>query len=358
VQCIPYLTTNDSIVGLRIVPLFPPICPHSSFEILLIALCSYLAEFKAFFGWKINTILFFSQNSTKMPPVTSRGRTLALLMFATGFLPLVSVALVSLFNHFFFDGISSPVSRINIVTAVSSSDLSPPDNVKSTDHEYWTDMASSSWGYTTFLYLDRQSHQSSLLWRQHVAYQEQSTIIRALGVLLVIVVVPLFGYIYALYTHPRMQQIRTPQGLLGTSIITATTTKKLSPRKERIQRQLMDYRTTYQGPERYLMWWQELWRRKNGSNNTDHFVVECPICLVEFRNGEEAVVSPHCHCTRSLFHESCILMWLAQSHRNPYQQCPCCRSPFFLNKSKTSDNFKYSRSELRSFYRIPRESGF
>jgi hypothetical protein len=298
-----------------------------------------------------------------MPPAATRRQALFLLMFATGFLPVVSVVLVSLFNHVFFNGNPSPMSTSDSVSdsAAPASDLSPPDGLKSTHHEYWIGVASSSLAYvartSSLNHLYRPAHQTSSMWRQHVAYQEQTTMIRALVTLIVVVVALLFGYIYALCTLPRMQQYWKRPTLIGTSVV--TTSKKLSPRKERIQRQLMDYRITYQGPEWRSTWWQKLWRRENDSNHNsrdNESIVVCSICLTEFRNGEDNVISPRCHCTRSLFHESCILMWLAQTHRNPYQKCPCCRSPFFPNANDHAPST--TRSELRSFYRVPRETAF
>ncbi|KAF3673877.1 putative 60S ribosomal protein L18-2-like [Capsicum annuum] len=48
-------------------------------------------------------------------------------------------------------------------------------------------------------------------------------------------------------------------------------------------------------------------------------VIECPVCLTEFENGETGRVLPKCnHC----FHCECIDMWF-QSHSS----CPICRAP-------------------------------
>ncbi|WCJ25439.1 RING/U-box superfamily protein [Euphorbia peplus] len=45
---------------------------------------------------------------------------------------------------------------------------------------------------------------------------------------------------------------------------------------------------------------------------------ECPICLKEFKTGEEMTMMPCFHC----YHGECINEWLKNSH-----QCPSCRFP-------------------------------
>ncbi|KAG7373211.1 ring finger domain containing protein [Nitzschia inconspicua] len=226
---------------------------------------------------------------------------------------------------------------------------------------HWRDDASAVGKFftrtATSLLIDKQAQAS--LWRQNAVYQEQTTMIRTMVATLVVVAVPLLAYLYALCTHPRMQRFRKQHAYMsGTSIV-----QKLSPRKERIRQRLLEYKTTFQGPERQrwrCCWWQLPLRRKS-DNNCSNFVgseqfVECPICLAEFHRGDPVIVSSSCHCTGSTFHETCILMWLAQRCRNPDQQCPCCRSAFFPDGNRVSGAKVTSMtrlSEIQSFYRIP-----
>ena len=46
---------------------------------------------------------------------------------------------------------------------------------------------------------------------------------------------------------------------------------------------------------------------------------ECPICLYEYFQDEEVVLSRHC---RHAFHEECLATWLCG-----HSSCPCCRAP-------------------------------
>jgi len=46
---------------------------------------------------------------------------------------------------------------------------------------------------------------------------------------------------------------------------------------------------------------------------------ECSICLYEYHQDEELVLSRHC---RHAFHEECLATWLCG-----HSSCPCCRAP-------------------------------
>jgi Ring finger domain len=275
---------------------------------------------------------------------------LCLLLFLTGILPLVSVSLMSLWNHF----VAGHSSKNNSVDSTVAG-LTMLDRLQSFKHgHHWMENTSTSLGQVTrrvtSLLFDSQAQASLLM--QHAAYQEQTTMIRAMVATIIVVLVPLLAYIYALCTHPRMQQFRKQQALHRTS---PSTNPKLSPRKERIRTQLMEYRTTFQGPQRRRpSWWEQTFKKEHRHNDDSEQFVECPICLGEFRNGDTVTISTHCNCKRTIFHETCILMWLAKRHRNPYQQCPCCRSAFFSTSSTTEVSLPLPRptSEIRSFYRV------
>lgn len=313
-----------------------------------------------------------------MPPPTTTTSTSdrqkqCLLLFLMGLVPLVSVALVFLWNIFVGNTTSGPLffaTKSNNLGDTVASDLDKLQTMRQSlmpSNTWDHDDASTSIGHgtthsaATSLLLDK-SAQAAVWMQHHVAYTEQTTMIRTMVATVIVVLVPLLAYLYALCTHPQLQRFRKQQRMAAVSPWAggggATgIEKKLSPRKERLRQQLMEYRTVFQGPERQRQrrrrsWWQQTFQNSrtdestakggeeqqedtNGNNN----YVECPICLAEFRCGDAVIVSSHCHCTRTAFHETCILLWLAQRHRNPNQQCPCCRRAFFpSNNSNNTDS--------------------
>lgn len=54
------------------------------------------------------------------------------------------------------------------------------------------------------------------------------------------------------------------------------------------------------------------------------YAVECWICLEEYKENDEVVISSNPSC-KHMFHKQCILEWLTLWH---FDECPCCRQSF------------------------------
>lgn len=65
--------------------------------------------------------------------------------------------------------------------------------------------------------------------------------------------------------------------------------------------------------------------------------ISCPICIMDFENGEEVCSSRNEQCTH-MFHEGCIMEWLLR-----HDDCPCCRQNYFSSKDDEKNQFVLHR---------------